>query len=116
MAKADVKETQEPIKGEMPVPSISGTPVVKLYQNAPPVIALATPSDGMEIGMERINLAGAAASEKGVARVEIRLNGQLVTQREHRGVAVKPGECPIFPPISNFPNASLCWKAKTKSL
>ena len=91
VAKADVKETQEPIKGEMPVPSISGTPVVKLYQNAPPVIALATPSDGMEIGMERINLAGAAASEKGVARVEIRLNGQLVTQREHRGVAVKPG-------------------------
>jgi hypothetical protein len=90
VAKADVVETQEAVKGEMTVPTISGTPVVKLYQNAPPVIALATPSDGMEVGLERITLAGAAASEKGVARVEIRLNGKMVTQREHRGVAVKP--------------------------
>lgn len=90
IAKADVRESQEPVKGEMPVPTISGTPVVKLYQNAPPVIAMATPSDGMEVGAERINLAGAAASEKGVARVEIRLNGQLVTQRDSRGIAVKP--------------------------
>jgi len=91
VAKADVKETLEPVKAEMPIPAISGAPVVKLYQNAPPVIALATPSDGLEIGLERITLAGAAASEKGVARVEIRLNGQLLTSREHRGVAVKPG-------------------------
>lgn len=91
VAKSDVKGAQESVKGEMPIPTISGTPVVKLFQNAPPVIALATPSDGMEVGAERINLAGAAASEKGMARVEIRLNGQLVTQRESRGIAVKPG-------------------------
>jgi len=91
VAKADVKETLDPVRAEMPVPAISGTPVVKLYQNAPPVIALATPSDGLEVGLERITLAGAAASEKGVARVEIRLNGQLITSREHRGIAVKPG-------------------------
>jgi len=91
IAKADVKDVQESIKGDMPIPAISGAPVVKLFQNAPPVIALATPSDGTEVGAERINLAGAAASEKGVARVEIRLNGQLVTQRESRGIAVKPG-------------------------
>ncbi|HJT21174.1 MAG TPA: caspase family protein, partial [Nitrospira sp.] len=90
VAKADVTDTRESIKGDMPVPTISGTPVVKLFQNAPPVIALATPSDGMEVGVERINFAGAAASEKGMARVEIRLNGQLVTQRESRGIAVKP--------------------------
>lgn len=90
IAKVDVKEAQESVKGDMPIPTIEGAPVVKLFQNAPPVIALATPSDGMEVGAERINLAGAAASEKGVARVEIRLNGQLVTQRESRGIAVKP--------------------------
>lgn len=91
VSKADVKDTQESVKGEMPIPTISGAPVVKLFQNAPPLIALATPSDGMEVGAERINLAGAAASEKGMARVEIRLNGQLVTQRENRGITVKPG-------------------------
>ena len=91
IAKADVKETQESTKGDMPIPAITGAPVVKLFQNAPPVIALATPSDGIEVSVERISLAGAAASEKGVARVEIRLNGQLVTQRESRGIAVKPG-------------------------
>jgi hypothetical protein len=45
----------------------------------------------IEVSVERISLAGAAASEKGVARVEIRLNGQLVTQRDSRGIAVKPG-------------------------
>ena len=90
VAKADVKESVESVKGEMPVPSISGQPVVKLFQNAPPVIALAAPSDNTEVTVERINLAGAAASEKGVARVEIRLNGQLIMQRESRGIAVKP--------------------------
>lgn len=90
ISKADVAESQEPVKGEMPIPTIAGAPV-KLFQNAPPVIALATPLDGTEVSAERINLTGAAASEKGVARIEIRLNGQLVTQRESRGVTVKPG-------------------------
>jgi uncharacterized caspase-like protein len=91
IAKQDVTETSQPVKGDMPIPALTGTPVVKLFQNAPPVIALATPSDGIEVSVERISLAGAAASEKGVARVEIRLNGQLVTQRESRGIAVKGG-------------------------
>ena len=91
IAKHDVAETSQPVKGDMPVPALPGTPVVKLFQNAPPLIALATPSDGIEVGVERISLAGAAASEKGIARVEIRLNGQLVIQRESRGIAVKGG-------------------------
>ena len=91
IAKHDVADTSQPIRGDMPIPALTGTPVVKLFQNAPPVIALATPSDGTEVSVERIALAGAAASEKGMARIEIRLNGQLVTQRESRGIAVKPG-------------------------
>jgi hypothetical protein len=91
IAKSDVVEIRESFKGDMPIPTISGTPVVKLFQNAPPVIAVASPSDGMEINAERINLAGAAASEKGMARIEIRLNGQLITQKDSRGITVKPG-------------------------
>ena len=91
IAKSAVKETQELVKGDMPIPAITGAPVVKLFQNAPPVIALATPSDGIEVNVERISLAGAAASEKGVSRIEIRLNGQLVSHRDNRGIAVKPG-------------------------
>ncbi|BCA53225.1 hypothetical protein W02_03650 [Nitrospira sp. KM1] len=94
VAKADVRDMREAGKADMPVPAISGAPV-KLFQNAPPLIALATPYDGMEVGSERINLAGAAASEKGISRIEIRLNGQLVTQRESRGIAVKPGSSDV---------------------
>jgi hypothetical protein len=48
----------------------------------PPVIALATPTDGQQVAIDRISLMGAAASDKGVARVEIRVNGQLLAQRE----------------------------------
>jgi Tol biopolymer transport system component len=95
VAKAHVKETQDSVKGDMPIPIISGTPVVKLFQNAPPVIALASPSDGVDVNTDRLSITGAAASERGVARVEIRVNGQVVTQRESRGITVKPGESAI---------------------
>ena len=91
IAKQDVIDTSQSVKGDMPIPAITGAPVVKLFQNSAPVIALATPSDGIEVSVERISLAGAAASAKGVARVEIRLNGQLVPQRDSRGIAVRPG-------------------------
>ena len=90
IAKRDAHETVEPAKGEMPIPSVASAPVVKLFQNAPPVIAVASPSDGTEITAEKILLAGAAASERGIARVEIRLNGHLLPQRETRGIVVKP--------------------------
>lgn len=90
IAKHDVIATPLPAKGEIPVPAISGAPVVKLFQNAPPVIALATPTDGADVNSDRISITGAAASEKGIARVEIRVNDQIVTQRDNRGVAVKP--------------------------
>ena len=77
LAKQDVADTSQPTRGDIPIPAITGAPVVKLFQNAPPVIALATPSDGTEVSVERIAIAGAAASERGMARIEIRLNGQL---------------------------------------
>ncbi|MFO0730990.1 MAG: caspase family protein [Nitrospiraceae bacterium] len=51
--------------------------------------------------VDRILLAGAAASERGIARVEIRVNGQLLTQREARGIAVKP-DVPTAQPNLEF--------------
>lgn len=101
IAKRDAREPIEPMKGDMPIPSIAGAPVVKLFQNAPPVIALASPSDGADVTVDRILLAGAAASERGIARVEIRVNGQLLTQREARGIAVKP-DAPAAQPNLEF--------------
>jgi uncharacterized protein YgiM (DUF1202 family) len=90
IAKRDTRDTTETAKGEMPIPSLASAPMVKLFQNAPPVIALASPTDGTEITAEKILLAGAAASERGIARVEIRVNGQLLPQRDTRGIAVRP--------------------------
>lgn len=101
IAKRDAREPAEPTEGDMPIPSIAGAPVVKLFQNAPPVIALASPSDGADVTVDKILLAGAAASERGIARVEIRVNGQLLTQREARGIAVKP-DAPAVQPNLEF--------------
>ena len=91
IAKQDIVDETEPLKGDMPLPAVTGAPLVKLFQKAPPVIALASPSDGTEITADRVSLAGAAASEKGIARIEVRVNGQLIAQRDNRGVAVRPG-------------------------
>ena len=79
-------------KGEIPVPTIRGPAVVKLFQNAPPVLALASPSDGQQVTADRIQLIGAAASDKGVSRVEVRVNGKLITKPEGRGVTVRAAE------------------------
>jgi hypothetical protein len=74
-----------------PPPAASPTPsIVRIFQNAPPVIALASPSEGQQVSGDRVPVAGAAASGRGIARLEIRVNGRLVAQREGRGVAVVP--------------------------
>ena len=90
ISKRDVTEAPMSAKGEIPIPRVAGPPVVKLFQKAPPVIALASPSDAQQVTADRVQLIGAAASEKGIARLEIRVNGQLLAQREPRGVAVRP--------------------------
>jgi hypothetical protein len=68
---------------------VRGPAVVKLFQKAPPVIALASPSEGQQIVADRVQLIGAAASEKGIAQVEVRINGRLLGRREGRGITVK---------------------------
>jgi uncharacterized protein YgiM (DUF1202 family)/Tol biopolymer transport system component len=89
IAKRDVAEAPVTAKGEMPVPTVRGPAVVKLFQNAPPIVALASPSDGQQVTADRIQLIGAAASDRGVMRVEVRVNGQLVAKQEGRGVVVR---------------------------
>ncbi len=56
----------------------------------PPAIALATPFDGQKVNVDRIQLVGAAASERGIARVEIRVNNELLARRQGRGIVVVP--------------------------
>jgi hypothetical protein len=70
-------------KGVVPAPPLSGaTSAPGAASGIPPVIALASPAEGQQVTSERIPLIGAAASDKGIARIEIRINGQLLAQRE----------------------------------
>jgi uncharacterized protein YgiM (DUF1202 family) len=84
VAKRDISEAPPSLsaKGEIPIPIVTAPAVVKVFQNAPPVIALASPGDGLQVTADRLQLIGAAASEKGIRRVEIRLNGQVLAQRQ----------------------------------
>lgn len=90
IAKRDILDSPTSGKEEIAVPTISGPPVVKLFPHAPPVIALASPLERQQVTSDRIQLLGAAASERGIARVEIEVNGEFLAQRESRGVAVHP--------------------------
>ena len=89
LAKGEVAEAPVPAQGYSPVPMVRGPAVVKLFQKAPPVIALASPSEGQQIVADRVQLIGAAASEKGIAQVEVRINGRLLGRREGGGITVK---------------------------
>jgi uncharacterized protein YgiM (DUF1202 family) len=57
-------------------------------QKTPPAIALASPFDGKEVKVDRIILVGAAASERGISRIEVRVNNDLLARRLSRGVKV----------------------------
>jgi len=61
-------------------------------QKAPPAIALASPFDGKEVKVARIILVGAAASERGISRIEVRVNNDLLARRLSRGVKVVPNK------------------------
>lgn len=54
----------------------------------PPAIALATPYDQQTIKVDRVQLVGAAASDRGIARIEVRVNDELLARRQGRGVAL----------------------------
>ncbi len=64
----------------------------KAIKQAPPAIALATHLDGKKVKVDRIQLTGAAASEMGISRIEIRVNNELLVRRQVRGVQVVGNE------------------------
>ncbi|MEK7837012.1 MAG: hypothetical protein AAB328_03410, partial [candidate division NC10 bacterium] len=74
-------------KGEIAVPMVRGPAVVRVLQNAPPVIALASPPDGAQVTADRVQLIGAVASGKGVAWVDLKVNGLVLTRRQGRGLS-----------------------------
>jgi hypothetical protein len=51
-----------------------------------PVIAIATPQDGITVDSEYISLAGVAEHEKGIEKFEILLNGEPAPSKDPRGV------------------------------
>jgi len=51
-----------------------------------PVIAIATPQDGITVDSEYISLAGVAEHEKGIENFDILLNGEPVHSKDQRGV------------------------------
>ncbi|MCI0408046.1 MAG: FecR domain-containing protein, partial [Acidobacteria bacterium] len=61
IARRQVAEATVTGKGEMPIPTVRGPAVVRLFQNAPPVIALASPNEGQQVTADRVQLIGAAA-------------------------------------------------------
>ncbi|MGD9850898.1 MAG: caspase family protein [Nitrospirales bacterium] len=60
----------------------------------PPAIALASPFDQQIIKVDRVQLVGAAASDRGIARIEVRVNDELLARRQGRGVAVVSSQDP----------------------
>lgn len=60
----------------------------QISAKTPPAIALATPYDQQILAVDRVQLVGAAASDRGIARIEVRVNNELLARRQGRGVAV----------------------------
>ncbi|OGL18517.1 MAG: hypothetical protein A3K12_12585 [Candidatus Rokubacteria bacterium RIFCSPLOWO2_12_FULL_71_19] len=87
IARRDVAEMNVSAKGEIAVPMVRGPAVVRVLQNAPPVIALASPPDGAQVTADRVQLIGAVASGKGVAWVDLKVNGLVLTRRQGRGLS-----------------------------
>lgn len=87
IARRAVAETTVSAKGEMAVPAVRGPAVVRVLQKAPPVIALASPQDGAQVTADRVQLIGAVASAKGVAWVDLAVNGQVLARRQGRGMS-----------------------------
>ena len=79
----DYKEEVRALRGQLTEMTESAT-----APKTPPAIALASPFDGKEVKVDRIHLVGAAASERGISRVEVRVNNELLARRQSRGVKV----------------------------
>jgi len=54
----------------------------------PPVIAIAFPKDGLSVDSEYLTISGAVEDEEGIAKFEIWVNEQVVTQKDQRGIQI----------------------------
>ena len=75
---------QPPVADRPSPPSPSTSAASSVVKRPPPVIAIASPAETQQVTTERVQLLGAAASDSGVARIELRVNGQLIKQQDKR--------------------------------
>jgi hypothetical protein len=47
-----------------------------VFQHAPPLVVLTSPVEGLRTGAALVELAGVAASTRGIARVDVMVNGR----------------------------------------
>ncbi len=64
---------------------------LKQSQN-PPVIAIGTPKDGVNVDSEYVNLFGVVEHDKGIEKFEILVNQQLVGRKAHQGLKAGPAD------------------------
>ncbi len=77
---------EPPSAADRPAPSSPATSAASsVVKRPPPVIAIASPAETQQVTTERVQVLGATASDSGVARIEFRVNGQLVKQHDKRG-------------------------------
>jgi hypothetical protein len=62
--------------------------IIRIMQKAPPVIALASPVDGITVSVDDINIIGTIADDSGIDRLEIRANGILFDTLAQRGISI----------------------------
>jgi hypothetical protein len=91
---------QPPAAAMPPPPSVPVAPEPLLGDG--PVIALASPVDGLEVNTDRVQLVGAAASRSGVARVAIAVNGRVVRDIGLRGAEGAERTASPSPPALDF--------------
>ena len=76
---------QPPATDRPSPPGPSTSAASSVVKRPPPVIAIASPAETQQVTTEQVQLLGATASDSGVARIEFRVNGQLVRQQDKRG-------------------------------
>jgi len=62
----------------------------------PPMIAIASPQDGISVDVETIFFAGAAQSDRGISRIEILVNQQPLARKDQRGLQILPKEAKLL--------------------
>jgi len=90
IARRLVADASAAARDELTLPQVRAAAVVPVRQGAPPMIVVAAPADGEQVSADRVQLVGAIGATRGVASVEISVNGQSVSQTRARSGAAAP--------------------------